>query len=154
MINTYIVQFYPLFHLPLADLLSNRYSFGRYRKPMKFGWNIALFRHDSRNIGRIANVKLGCERAAKTAQSTYWSCHNTIRTQILNCSSTWAKDVRTIKWNCSLCLTRPNIRSFMSGPGKNPDKTKQIRLLDCFRIDRNHFSGPFPDHWLITPTHC
>jgi len=31
-------------------------------------------------------MKAGGERPSGTAQSTYWSCHDTIKTQILNCS--------------------------------------------------------------------
>jgi len=30
-----------------------------------------------------------CEREARTAQSMYWSCHDAIRTQILNRSESW-----------------------------------------------------------------
>jgi len=39
------------------------------------------------NICQIANQKAGGEKGAKTAQSTYLSCHDTIRTQILIWSS-------------------------------------------------------------------
>jgi hypothetical protein len=41
---------------------------------------------NSANIHCIAYLKVGGEREAKTAQSTYWSCHDTIRTQMLNWS--------------------------------------------------------------------
>jgi len=37
------------------------------------------------NIGCITYLRLGGERAAGTAQSMYWSCHDTIRPQILDC---------------------------------------------------------------------
>jgi len=37
------------------------------------------------NTSRIANQKAGGERVARTAQSMYWSCHDKMRTQILNC---------------------------------------------------------------------
>jgi len=53
-----------------------------------FRWNSRVFNSDSTNIGRIANPKAGGERAAKTAQSANSSCHDTIRTQILNWSKT------------------------------------------------------------------
>jgi len=49
--------------------------------------NWRVFDCDSRNTCRIANLKAGGEWATKTAQSTYWSCCDTIRTQILN----WSK---------------------------------------------------------------
>jgi len=47
-----------------------------------------VFDCDSANIGPIANLKAGGERAHKIAQFTYWSCHDTIRTQIVNWSQT------------------------------------------------------------------
>ena len=43
-----------------------------------------VFDSDSTNISRIAHLKAAGERAAKTAQSTCSSCHDTIRTQLLN----------------------------------------------------------------------
>jgi len=43
-----------------------------------------VFDRDSTNTCRIANLKAGGEGATKTAQSTYCSCCDTIRTQILN----------------------------------------------------------------------
>jgi len=54
----------------------------------EFKRNRRVFDRDSTNICRIANLKPGGERATKTAQSTYWSCCDTIRTQILN----WRKN--------------------------------------------------------------
>ena len=81
-----------------------------------------LLHSDSTNIGQIANPKAGCARGAKTAQSTHWSCHDMIRTQILNWSSTWAKVVRTVKWNHSPGLTRPKTHGFMSGPVTIPPR--------------------------------
>ena len=43
------------------------------------------------NIGRIANLPAGGERVAQTAQSTYCSCHDMIRTQRLNCCKSQAE---------------------------------------------------------------
>jgi hypothetical protein len=51
-----------------------------------FKGNSQVFDSDSANIGWIANLKEGGARAAKTAQSTYTACHDTVRTQILNWS--------------------------------------------------------------------
>jgi len=48
--------------------------------------NLRVFDCDSTNISQIPYLKGGGERARKTAQSTYWSCHNTMRTQIHNWS--------------------------------------------------------------------
>jgi hypothetical protein len=51
----------------------------------EFKRNWRVFDRDSTDTCWIANMKAGGERATKTAQSTYWSCCDTIRTQILNC---------------------------------------------------------------------
>ena len=85
---------------------------------------MALFDRDSTNIGRIAILNAGGERAAKTAQSTYRSCHDWIKTQKLNWSQRTAKVVGTVIWNHGPVPTRPKHRGFMSGPGNNPAKTK------------------------------
>jgi len=45
--------------------------------------NWRVFDCDSTNTCQIANLKAGGARATKTAQSSYWSCCDTIRTQIL-----------------------------------------------------------------------
>jgi len=37
------------------------------------------------NISQIANRRAGGERAARTAHSTYWPCHHTMRTEMLKC---------------------------------------------------------------------
>jgi len=49
--------------------------------------NSQVVNSGSMNIGRIANLRAGGERGAGTAQSADLSCHDTIRTQILNWSS-------------------------------------------------------------------
>jgi len=86
MIRTYSVQNEPLFHLPLLDLQSDQYALSRYRKPANFAENLVLFHCDSTNIDLIANLKAGGGRARKTAQSTYSSCHDMLRSQILDWS--------------------------------------------------------------------
>jgi len=53
-------------------------------KPAIFAYNWPLFHSHSTNISRIANLNPGGERAHRTAQSAYSSCHDMIRTQILN----------------------------------------------------------------------
>ena len=50
--------------------------------------NSRVFDSNTTNIDQIANLKAGGGRAAKTAQSAYTSCRDTIRTQILNWSET------------------------------------------------------------------
>jgi hypothetical protein len=80
----WIVQFCGLFHLQLSELRSDQYSLSRDRKPANFTWNLALFHSDSMNIDRITNTKAGGERVHKPEQFTFWPCHDTIRTQILN----------------------------------------------------------------------
>jgi hypothetical protein len=82
------VQFKPIFHLTLSELRSDRYSLSGCEISVDFNRNSRVLDSDSTNIGRIANLKAGGERAAKTAQSAYTSCHGTIRTQILNWSET------------------------------------------------------------------
>ena len=42
----------------------------------------------------MANRRAGGERAARTAQSTYWSCHDTMRAEILN----WRQRCRNWKF--------------------------------------------------------
>jgi hypothetical protein len=48
-----------------------------------------LFDSDSTNIGPIANLNAGGERAGNTGQSRSRTCHDTIRTQIINWSEAW-----------------------------------------------------------------
>ena len=99
---------------------------------------MALFHSNSANIGLIANRKAGGERAHISAQSTYWTCHDTIRTQILN----WSQMCRNrIVWTAVrfepgqkptvLCLvweTTPP-RQSRSGfwPGVEPNRTEPNR---------------------------
>ena len=53
-------------------------------KPRNFARNLALFHSNSINPGQTATLKVGGERAHKTAQFTYWPCHDRIRTEIFN----------------------------------------------------------------------
>ena len=71
MINTYIVQFRALFHLPLSNMRSDQYSLSRDQKPAIFALYLALFHIDSTNIARIANLKAGGEGAHRTAECAY-----------------------------------------------------------------------------------
>jgi len=80
------VQFRQLIHLPLSDLRSDRYSVSGSEISVDLKRISRVFGSDRTNIGRIAYVKAGGERAANTAQSTYTACHDMIRTQILNWS--------------------------------------------------------------------
>ena len=93
MINMQIVQVYPLFHLPLPDLRLDQNSLTCNRTPTNIAHRMEFLHYDSVNIGLIANLNSWGGRAANTAQSTYWSCHNTIRTQMLNwshsCRKSW-----------------------------------------------------------------
>jgi len=63
---TYIVQHEPIFHLPVSELKSDWYSLSDCEIRVDFYRNSRDFDSDSTNIGRIANLKAGGERAAKT----------------------------------------------------------------------------------------
>jgi len=93
----------------------DQYALNRYRKPTNFAWHLPSLYRYSTNTSQIANVKAGGERAANCAQSTYWSCYNTIRTQILN-------------WNQS--CTNCNIRTAVQiQPTQKPTVLCQVRLI-------------------------
>jgi len=69
------------------------------------------------NVSRIANLKAGGERAPETAQSTYWSCYNTTRTQILN----WSQSCRNQRvWT---------VVRFQ--PGQKPTVLWRVRVTTC-----------------------
>jgi len=78
------------------------------------------------NIGRIAIVNAVAEWAAKAAQSMYWSCHDSIRTQKLYWSQRTAKVVGTIIWNCRLVPTWPKNCGFLSGYQPRQDRARLI----------------------------
>ena len=143
-----------LFHLPVSELWCNQYSLCCYRKPANFASNLMLFHSDSTNIGRIAILNAGGERAAKTAQSTYWTCHDSIRTQKLNWSQRTAKVVGTVIWDRGPAPTRPKNRGFMSRPVNNPAKTKQVGFLPGSGTELNWTAGQNPDCWRVTRTGC
>jgi len=83
------VQFLPLFHLPHSDLRSDQYWSSRNRKPANAAYNLPLFHSHSMNVNRIAILDAGGERAPKTTQSAYSSCHDPIRTHTLNWGQSW-----------------------------------------------------------------
>ena len=64
----------------------DQYSLSWYRTPGNLAWNCAFIHSHSTNVSRIANLEPRCDRAPKTAQSTYCSCYNPIGTIILNWS--------------------------------------------------------------------
>jgi hypothetical protein len=76
-----------------------------------------------------AILNAGGERAAKTTQSMYWSCHDLIRTQKLNHSQITAKVVRTVIWNCGPVPTQVNDGWFICSLHNNPAKIKRIGFL-------------------------
>jgi len=94
-----------------------------------------VFDRDSTNTCQIANPTAGVETATKTAQSTYWSCCHTIRTQILNCSK-----------KCRLSGSRFCVETSCNGlvPGWNQTRNRpRIRdpLLTLLPICQNGFNG-------------
>ena len=93
MMNMHIVQFSPLFNLPLSNLRLDQYSLNHCERWWCIGRKVQVFDSDYMNIGPIVNVRAWGERGAKTTQSTYRSCHDTIRTQILN----WSQNCRLRK---------------------------------------------------------
>ena len=84
MISKRIVQFLPLYLIPIPDMWSNQYSLSHYWKASNFAQKLPFFHSNSTNISRIANRTVAGERAATTAQSMYWSCPDTMRTQLRN----------------------------------------------------------------------
>ena len=73
----------PAFRYVIQPIFLNRCVISPYRNH-----KLRVFDRDSTNIGRILYLTAGGERAHNTAQLMYWSCHDTIRTQILNWSQT------------------------------------------------------------------
>lgn len=78
-----------MWYLPPSDLQSDRYLFSRYWTAATFAWITALFDSNSNTVGQIAKLTAAGDRAAKTAQSTFWSCHDPIGTMILKLSESW-----------------------------------------------------------------
>jgi len=71
MITMQIVQCYALFHLPHSDFRSDQYSLNNCEIRPNIKQKSRGFDRNSTNIGRIAYLKAGGERAHKTAQSTH-----------------------------------------------------------------------------------
>jgi hypothetical protein len=84
MISMQIVQFQPLFHLPLSDVWLNQYSLNYGEIKSYVERTLRVVDGDSTNIGPMANLGARGEWEAKSTQSTYLSYHDTIRTQIFN----------------------------------------------------------------------
>jgi hypothetical protein len=112
-----------------------QYWLSRDRKPSNFARNWPCFDSHTTKTSRIANLKAGSERAPKTAQSRYWTCYNTIRTQILNWSqSSRNRNVGTaVRFQPGqkpmvLCPVRVTTRQDKSGsgiwPGLEPNRTE------------------------------
>ena len=95
------------------------------RKPANFAPKLPIFHCHSLNVGRIANLKAGGERAPKTAQSTYWSCYNMIRTQILN----WSQ----------ICRNRKVGTMVRFQPGQKPTVLCPVLLTTCQDKSRSGF---------------
>jgi len=99
----------------------DQYSLSRYRKPANFPWKLHFLHSHSTNISRITNVKAGGEGAAKTAQSTYWSCYNMIRTQILN----WSQSCRNHKVGIAVRF-QPSQNGTLSCPVRVPTSQDNV----------------------------
>jgi len=149
MVSTYIVQFYPLFHLPLSDLRSDQYWLSCCWKPANLAENMVLFHSDFTNIGQITNLKAGGERAHETAQFTYWPYHNTIITQILN----WSQR----------CRNRIFGTAGRFQPGQKPTVLCPVRVTTPPRqhwsgfwpgLEPNRTAGENPDRSRVTRTRC
>lgn len=65
---------------------SDQYSFSCYEIKLEITLKFRVFNTDPTNIAQIQNRKPATERASKTAQLTYRSCHATFRTQKHNWS--------------------------------------------------------------------
>jgi len=80
------VQIDALFQLLFSDLRSDQYSLSRFEIKLKITPKWPGFHCDSMTIGPIVNRRTGDERGHQTAYFPYRLCHDTISTQILNCS--------------------------------------------------------------------
>jgi len=107
---------------------------------LKRNWRV--FNHNSMNTCRIAISKAGGQSGTKTTQSTYWSCCDMIRTEILN----WSKKCWLLRsgfcvetrWNSSV----PGWNRTRNRPGNlDPLPTLMFRRLkrchrSCFYLYR------------------
>lgn len=119
MINTYILQFYKLPHLPHSDYRSDQWWLSHDRKPRNFASNLVLYPSNSKNIGPIATLKVVAEMAHTTAHMTYGWWHDTIRTQRIIYGQSWATEGETVKSNRSGGRTWPKTPGFTWYPGDN-----------------------------------
>ena len=103
MINGHIVQFYKCVGLQHSGLRSDRYSWSVCEIRARLKWNARVIDCDSANIGPIATLNAIGERAPTTEHSTYWSCHDAIRTQRLHWRRSGGVDMLGI-WS----YNRPN----------------------------------------------
>jgi hypothetical protein len=111
--------------------------------------NLPVFHSHSTNISQIANRKAGGELAARSEQSTYWLCHDTMRTEILiwrqkcrYCKVAHAVRFQPGRNTTGLCLvwvTNPP-KQILSGfgSGLEPNRTKPRT--------KNWTAGGFPGH--------
>jgi len=106
---------------------ADQYSLSRYPKPANFSYNLPFFHSHSPNISRITERKVGGERAARTAQFTYWSCYNTMLTQILN----WKQMCRNRKIGTAVRLQ----------PGRKPTGSCPVWVIN---LPRHTGSGFWP----------
>jgi hypothetical protein len=95
-----------------------------------FTGNSPVLDTDSTIIGWITNPMVGGQRADNTAQSTYWSYYDTIRTQIHYWSQTGKVEMLELCW-----YNRPNC----DGPG--------------FWYSKTRSNGPEPEQEFRTVTH-
>ena len=140
----------PLFHLPVSDLWSDQYLLSHYRKLAHFSWNLPLYHSHSTNISRIANLDVGGERAARTAQSTYWSCPDMIRTQILN----WSESCRNSKMEPGSGYKLAKKLRVYVWSWYDSTKTMRVGFLAGSGTKPNCFSCPNPDRCWVTSTLC
>jgi hypothetical protein len=134
MISMYIVQLYPIFHLPISLWRSGQYCLGWYWKHADFSRNVIFFYSDSKNIGPIANLTAAADCGTKTAQSAYWPCHDMIRTQILNMRESGRDHNPETRSGSNpsvnplgIPLFRVTTLTERSSPVPNPDSSQVIR---------------------------
>jgi len=89
------------------------------------------------NIGRITILKVGGERAHKTAQFTYWPYHDTIRTQILY----WSQ-------RCGNRIFGTTVRF---QPGQKPTVLCPVRVTNPPRHSGSGFWPGLAQNWTEPP---
>jgi hypothetical protein len=87
---------------------------------------------NSGNIGCIPNINAGGERAAKTAQCTYSSCHDTIGLEILNWSQSRKIEMSGFGGTPSsvemvwVLVWENALQLFSSGSNHNPESFRRV----------------------------